>query len=327
MKQMRAFNFLLILLVGAGLISGQSVKAEDSSHDQLFRLAYDSSVTNSGREFFVYLPVGYETNVEKVWPVILFLHGNGQRGNGLDDLDYVMRHGPLMEAWIQRRELPFIIISPQLPLFGEQEAIEDRKNHARPKRLAHGVPERNYGFPSTLPIQRTNSEDFQEEANSLLVLNSDLSSPPTGWNRIDEELIYMVDKVLKEFRTDPHRVYLTGVSLGGFGAFHMASRYPGRWAAVASVAGTGLPLDAKKLADARLPIWMFGGGKDTVVKPQRLYVMARALEEAGHPVLRFTIHEDMDHDAWKRVYEGEDLFNWFMRYSSDRRPQREKGNN
>ncbi len=316
----RVLCITLILCVGCFRVIPS--EAESSPQGRLLRLTYDSSVTDLSREFFVYLPVDYEKNPEFKWPVILFLHGNGQRGNGLDDLDYVLRHGPLMEAWIQRRELPFIIISPQLPVFDEQEAIEDRKNHIKPIRLEQGVPERNYGFPSDLPIQRTNSEDFPEGVHSLYNPYSDPDSLPTGWNRIDEELIYMVDKVLEDFRTDPNRVYLTGVSLGGFGTFHMAAKYPDRWAAIATVVGTGRLEDAKKLADARLPIWMFGGGKDTVVKPHWLYDMARALEEAGHPALRFTVHEDMDHDAWKRVYEGEDLFNWFMRYSSDVRSLR-----
>ena len=81
-----------------------------------------------------------------------------------------------------------------------------------------------------------------------------------------------------------------------------------------------IKMDAPVLADAGLPIWMFGGGKDTTVKPHWLYEMADALQQAGHPALRFTVHENMDHDAWKRVYEGEDLYNWFLRYTRSQRP-------
>lgn len=51
------------------------------------------------------------------WPILMFLHGNGERGNGKDELDYVLMHGPLYEAWIQKKDLPFIIVSPQLPMF------------------------------------------------------------------------------------------------------------------------------------------------------------------------------------------------------------------
>ena len=317
-------SLYLAIIVSASLITWNSALAEASSEDQLLRLSYGSAVTSTRREYFVYLPVGYLNHQDKNWPVILFLHGNGQRGNGLDDLDYVLRHGPLMEAWIQRRELPFIMISPQLPVFGELEAIEDRKKHTRPTRLEQGVPERNYGFPSDLPIQRTDSENFPEGIHSGYDPFSETLTLPAGWNRIDEELISIVETVLKDFRADPNRVYLTGVSYGGFGTFHMAAKYPERWAAIAPVVGVGRLEDAKKLADAKLPIWMFGGGKDTVVKPHWLFQMARALEEAGAASLRFTVHEDMDHDAWKRVYEGEDLFSWFLRFTVDQRPKKEK---
>jgi predicted peptidase len=189
------------------------------------------------------------------------------------------------------------------------------------------VPERNYGFPSSAPIQRTNSEEFPPGLHTTYDPFSASGQLPNGWNRIDEELIGMLDKVLKKFRANPNRVYLTGVSYGGFGTFHLATSYPDRWAAIAPVVGVGKLEDAKKLADAKLPIWMFGGGKDTVVKPHWLYQMARALEEAGSPALRFTVHEDMDHDAWKRVYEGEDIYSWFMRYTNDVRPQPEKNTN
>ena len=317
---MRFASIALILYSGVFLCN--TLPAEITTEDQLLRLGYQSTVTRAERQYFVYLPVNYEKSKDEDWPVILFLHGNGQRGNGLDDLDYVLRHGPLMEAWIQRRDLPFIMISPQLPLFGEQEAIDDRKMHARPGRQASGVPQRNYGYPSEMPIQRTNSGDFPAGPHSFYDPYATPPTHPRGWNLIDQELLGIVDAVLKDFRADPDRVYLSGISLGAFGAFHMAAKYPERWAAVATANGTGLPSDAKILAEARLPIWMFGGGKDTVVKPHWLYDMARALEEAGHPALRFTIHEDMDHDAWKRVYEGTDIFNWFLRYRRDERPSK-----
>ena len=312
--------FLLALALTIIYAGGAGLQADDLTSDQLLRLAYDSGLTRQKREFFVYLPVGYGPEEETKWPVMLFLHGHGQRGNGKDDLDYVLRHGPLTEAWIQRRPLPFIIISPQLPVLGEIEALEERVNLARPERLAEGVPPRNYGYPSELPIQRQNADKFPKGTHSRIETYPAPQTLPASWDRIDQELIQMVDRVLKEFHADSKRVYLTGISLGGFGAFHMAAKYPDRWAAVATVVGTGRLEDAEILAKARLPLWMIGGGKDTVVKPHWLYEMARALEAAEHPALRFTVHEDMDHDAWKRVYEGEDLFNWFLRYSSDVRP-------
>lgn len=304
------------------LVAAPASPAAQDGRDQLLRLGYDSAVTGRHREYFVYLPVGYDADAERRWPVMLFLHGNGERGDGLGELDYVLTHGPLMEAWVQRRPLPFIIISPQLPLFGELEAIADRDPDAKPRRLEQGTPPRNEGFPSDAPIQRTGPDDLPRGPWVDYDPFADPPRLPAGWDRIDGELVAMVDTVLQRYRADPARVCLTGLSMGAFGAFHMAAKYPQRWAAMATVVGTGRPGDAKILADARLPIWMFGGGKDRVVKPHWLYRMARALEEAGHPALRFTVHEDMDHDAWKRVYAGQDVYDWLLRYRSDRRPER-----
>lgn len=306
---------------GVMMLLAATVMATDTAgSDELLRLGYDSAATGARREYFVYLPAGYAQNPDRRWPVMLFLHGNGERGDGLTELDYVLRHGPLMEAWIQRRPLPFIIISPQLPLFGELEAIAGRAGTPKPARLPDGTPPRNYGFPSEIPIQRGDEQDFPPGAHERFDPFAAEPNLPAGWDRIDTEVLAMVDHVLANYRADPARVYLTGISMGGFGAFHLAGRFPERWAALAPVVAAGRPEATQTIAEACLPVWMFGGGKDTIIKPHWLYRTARALEDAGHPALRFTMHEDMDHDAWKRVYEGEDLYHWFLRYRSDQRP-------
>ena len=67
-----------------------------------------------------------------------------------------------------------------------------------------------------------------------------------------------------------------------------------------------------RIAEAKLPIWIFQGGRDTTVLPEWVLATAVALEEAGHSEVRFTVHEDRPHDAWTRVYEGWDLYNWFL---------------
>lgn len=308
---------LLYICFSLTLLCSTLSAEETVSSDKLIRLSYHATSTGQKRDYLVYLPVSYFDDETRNWPVIFFLHGHGQRGNGLGDLDHVLVHGPLMEAWIQRKALPFIIISPQLPLkFGIEGVDEDHSNDPIPARLKDDVPERNYGYKSSLPIKRQNADEFPDGLHSKFQPYPDFS----GWMNIEKELLMMLDTVLATYRADPKRVYLTGISYGGFGTFDMAARYPDRWAAIAPIVGTGKINDAKALASARLPIWMFGGGKDTSIKPHWLYRMANALESAGHPALRFTVHEDMDHDAWKRVYEGEDLYSWFLRYSSNNRP-------
>ena len=78
-----------------------SAEPAGRSQGQLLRRGYDSQATGEHREYFVYLPTGYHTEPGKRWPVILFLHGGGERGDALEDLDRILAHGPVAEAWIQ----------------------------------------------------------------------------------------------------------------------------------------------------------------------------------------------------------------------------------
>ena len=82
------------------------------SPEELVRYSYLSSLDNTTREYYVYLPKGYYSEQDKKWPVILFLHGDGERGNGLDELAYTRIHGPLYEAWAMKKNLPFVLIVP-----------------------------------------------------------------------------------------------------------------------------------------------------------------------------------------------------------------------
>lgn len=65
----------------------------------------------------MYLPEGYDQ--QEKWPVMLFLHGNGERGDGKEQLDHVFIHGPIFEDWVQKRKLSFVILVPQLPIFDQ----------------------------------------------------------------------------------------------------------------------------------------------------------------------------------------------------------------
>lgn len=275
-----------------------------SSEPQLLRKPYQSAATQKQREYFLYLPRGYETDKEKIWPVILFLHGGGERGNGLEDLDYVLDHGPLMEAWIQRRDLPFIILSPQLPIFSMSDQIE--RPATKPQRLESEVPPRDEKRPTT-PMTRTTGDPspFGE------------FGPPDGWWKAEDDLLNIVNNTLRDYRADAKRVYLTGLSYGGFGTWYMATYHPDRWAAIAPICGLGDLTLAPILATANMPIWIFQGGRDDVIQPQWIYPMANSLEKAGLTTVRLTIHEDLGHNVWTRVYAGEDLYNWFLSHARE----------
>lgn len=283
-----------------------SVASADSDDPSLLRVPYQSDVTKQERDYFVYLPAGFSER--RQWPVMLFLHGNGERGNAKDELDYVMVHGPLYEAWIQKRNLPFVIIAPQLPMYemGDEPYIKDRKAEQIPRRLDHGTPARDPKFASVDPMDGSPakaSDHFGTEG------------PPWGWSLHEHELIDMVDNIIANFRGDPRRVYLTGLSYGGFGAWYIASKHPDRFAALNPIVGYAHPDLVDTIAKHQVPVWCFAGGRDRVVPVEYFYAGMNRLEQLGHHDVRFTVEEDMNHDVWTRVYAGQDIYDWMLTHA------------
>ena len=134
----------------------------------------------------------------------------------------------------------------------------------------------------------------------------------------------LLDSSLERFSIDRERVYLTGLSYGGFGTWYLASRHPRRFAAIAPVVGWGHPDLMAPLAERRMPIWVFAGGRDKAVEVEYFYSGLNELERLGHREVRFTIHEDAGHDAWKRIYAGRDLYDWLLTHSLSGAEQGEK---
>jgi len=187
---------------------------------QLLRKPYQCSATHQRREYFLYLPCGYETESQKRWPVILFLHGGGTRGDGLEDLDWVLEFGPLGEAWIQRRDLPFIMIGPQLPVFGLHAQVQLREGLPRPQRLPDSAPPRRDEERPDFPMMRA-PDDTPALPELVALTGKELTEAtgieglPGGWQNCEKDLLGMVDDTLRTYRADPSRVYLTGLSYGG----------------------------------------------------------------------------------------------------------------
>ncbi len=272
---------------------------------QLIRNSFQSHLDDRERDFFIYLPEGYEPKSQQKWPVLLFLHGDGERGDGKAELDFLLIHGPIYEAWIHRRDLPFIIVSPQLPMFGRDTVgipyLTNRDRSKIPRRLESGTPpRRQWSSPST-PMEGA------APADSLPFF-----ALPNGWDRIEEDILTIIDQVQKNFHTDPDRFYLTGLSYGGFGTWYVASKHPELFAAVNPIVGWGHPDLMEPIARANLPVWAVSGGRDLIVQKKYFLPGLNKLEQLGHTNLRYTIHEDLGHDAWRRVYRGEDLYDWLL---------------
>jgi predicted peptidase len=298
----KLLSFLLLLLLTVVAVSAAP------SEPQLLRISYPSKTLDAERDYFVYLPRDYER--QDKWPVILFLHGNGERGDGKSELDYVLKHGPLFEAWCQKRDLPFVIISPQMPMQdqGEVGYIKNRKPSEIPVRRPDGINPYVWIPRNGEPMNGQLSED-------LPAAWADPETRRNGWNTMADDVIANLDHVLAKYKGDPKRVYLTGISLGGFGTWYLAAKHPHRFAAIAPVVGYGVPSQAAALAQPAMPMWVFAGGRDKGVPVRFFYPVLNELEKLGHPGVRFTIEADMGHDAWIRTYMGEDLYRWFLTHS------------
>lgn len=196
-------------------------------------------------KYLLYLPADYEKDAKKKWPVIMFLHGIGERG---DNLELVKKHGPpkLIE---QGKDFDFIIISPQCP-------------------------------------------------NDI------------WWSEQTDVLITLLDEIEAKYRVDTDRIYLTGLSMGGFGTWALAIRYQNRFAAIAPICGGG----NRHMALRRLknvPVWAFHGAKDDAVLVEESKVMVDAVNAAGGNA-KFTIYPDAKHDSWTQTYDNPQLYEWFL---------------
>ncbi|MFO0970533.1 MAG: prolyl oligopeptidase family serine peptidase [Gemmataceae bacterium] len=121
----------------------------------------------------------------------------------------------------------------------------------------------------------------------------------------------ILDQVMKDYKTDAKRIYLTGLSMGGFGTWSMATAHPERWAAIAPICGGGDPSKAEKIKN--LPIWCFHGDADKVVATQRSRDMIAALKKAGaNP--RYDEYPGVGHNSWDRAYGNAELYSWFLKH-------------
>ena len=125
----------------------------------------------------------------------------------------------------------------------------------------------------------------------------------------------LLDDVVSKYRVDPDRIYLTGLSMGGYGTWALAAAQPDRFAAIVPICGGGDPTTADRLA--KLPAWVFHGAKDKVVPLERSKQMVEALEAAGGAV-RLTVYPEAGHDSWTETYDNPELYRWLL--EQKRRP-------
>jgi predicted peptidase len=219
------------------------------------------TVNRAELDYLLFLPAGYKEDTEKRWPLMLFLHGAGERGS---DIAKVTVHGP-PKLVKEKADFPFILVSPQCP---------------------------------------------------------------AGQTWSDDALLALVDELIKKHRVDPTRVYLTGLSMGGYGTWSLGTKYPERFAAIVPICGGGdilhtlLPPQGKQAALKGLPVWAFHGAKDTLVPLSESERMVNALKQAGNTNVKLTVYPEAEHDSWTETYNNQELYNWMLQHKATPRTQK-----
>lgn len=191
----------------------------------------------------LYIPDNYLATDPSPWPLVLFLHGSGERGT---DLSKVAVHGPARLAK-EGKSFPFILVSPQCP-------------------------------------------DGQ------------------WWSA--EDLMALLNDIQSKYRVDQNRIYITGLSMGGYGTWDLISKYPGVFAAAVPVCGGGDPRMVRFAV--KTPVWAFHGEKDNVVNPQESKDLVDALQKAGGTA-KLTLYPEAGHDSWTETYNNNEVYDWLLK--------------
>ena len=130
------------------------------------------------------------------------------------------------------------------------------------------------------------------------------------WPREVDMLIALLDKLEKEHNIDKDRIYVTGLSMGGYGTFALCARQPGRFAAAVPVCGGGDLFDARKLS--KMPMWLFHGEADRVVPVEESQRMVKYMNERNGEHAKLTTYPGVGHNSWGPAYSDEAMWKWLF---------------
>lgn len=219
---------------------------------------------NAKGDSLLYRQLSPDYNTVRKFPLIIFLHGSGERGN---DNEAQLKWGAANFATDKNMMLhPAFVIAPQCPTNGNW----------------------------------ANVSDYNDQ-------NMTFASSPS---KTMELLKQLIDQTKKNLSVDTNRIYITGLSMGGFGTFDAISRYPNLFAAAVPVCGGG---DLSKVSTIKhIPMWIITGAEDSAVSPVLSIEMTRALQKAGaHP--GFTQYPEVGHFSWIMAYSDALIMEWLFR--------------
>jgi predicted peptidase len=139
-------------------------------------------------------------------------------------------------------------------------------------------------------------------------------SQKRSWQASSEDgqrALGILDEVTAAYRVDAKRVYLTGLSMGGYGTWSLAAKYPDKWAAIAPVCGGGNPENAERIKN--IPCWCFHGSVDASVNVEKSRQMIAALKAVGAKP-KYTEYPGVGHKCWDKAYGTPELYTWFLEH-------------
>lgn len=189
------------------------------------------------------------------------------------------------------------------------ENYEESKESFPLMLFLHGAGERGDNLAR---VKRHGPPKLVEKGKKFPFIVISPQCPQRSWWNSDS-LSKLLDEVVKQYRVDQNRIYVTGLSMGGYGTWALAAKYPDRFAAIAPICGGGNTKSAEKLKS--IPIWVFHGAKDSVVKVRLSEVMVEAIKKAGSKNIKFTVYPNANHDSWTKTYDNPELYKWFLKHN------------
>lgn len=253
--------YLRVLLLGAAvslIVNLKTARGEDVTS------AYEAHVfkTEDGGSLPYRLLAPMEVKPDEKYPLLLFLHGAGERGN---DNKAQLLHvaGELAEPQLRQRYPAFVVV-PQCP--AEQKWVDinwSDDSHTMPK------------------------------------------DPSAPMNLV----IGLLDTLQGSLPVDKSRIYVVGLSMGGYGTWDLLQRMPERFAAGIPICGGGDPAYSAEVA--KVPVWAFHGDRDTAVKPRRSREMVAAIRQAGgNPI--YTEYPGVAHNSWTMTAQNRLVWDWLF---------------
>lgn len=172
----------------------------------------------------------------------------------------------------------------------------------------HGAGERGYGGDS---LEKVLIHGFSKIVNDNNLEDCILIMPQcplnSFWVAKIESIKKFIDEMIVQFSVDTTRIYLCGLSMGGFGTWYTAMAYPKLFAAIAPCCGGGMAWNASTL---KMPVWAFHGLADTVVSPNQTIEMIEKLKTCN-PNLKYDLYEGVGHDSWNKAFTEQTL-SWLL---------------